>query len=200
MSTATIDLKLEAIPIGVTDIDRAKAFYERLGWRLDADFSHGGDRVIQFTPPGSPCSIHFGTNATPAKPGAIQRLYLIVSDIEAARADLVKRGVAVSAIFHYANGPAPFGGQVNGLAPDRQSYGSYATFSDPDGNGWLLQEVTTRFPGRVAGETTYASARELSKALQRAAAAHGEYEKQTGKRDENWPDWYADYMLREQSG
>jgi predicted enzyme related to lactoylglutathione lyase len=199
MSTAPIDLKLEAIPIGVTDIDRAKAFYERLGWRLDADFRHGPDRVIQFTPPGSPCSIHFGTSI-PTKPGAVQNLYLVVSDIQAARADLIARGAAVGEVFHFAEGPGPFGGTVKGLAPGRQTYASFATFTDPDGNGWLLQEVTARLPGRVEGETTYTSASDLAKAMKRAEAAHGAYEKTLGKRDEAWADWYADYMVREQSG
>jgi predicted enzyme related to lactoylglutathione lyase len=199
MSTTPIDLKLEAVPIGVTDIDRAKAFYERLGWRLDADFTHGSDRVIQFTPPGSPCSVHFGT-VIPTKPGAVQNLYLVVSDIQAAHADLIARGAAVGEIFHFAEGPGPFGGAVNGLAPGRQSYASFATFTDPDGNGWLLQEVTARLPGRVAGGTTYGSASDLAKAMKRAEAAHGAYEKTLGKRDEAWADWYADYMVREQSG
>jgi catechol 2,3-dioxygenase-like lactoylglutathione lyase family enzyme len=145
-----LDMKLEVIPIPVSDLDRAKEFYGGLGWRLDADFSNGEDRVIQFTPPGSQCSVHFGTPYRSAPPGSVQGLYLIVSDIQAARDDLMRRGVEVSEVFHYAAGPAPFGGQVSGLAPDRGTYGSYATFRDPDGNGWLLQEVTTRFPGRVA--------------------------------------------------
>jgi predicted enzyme related to lactoylglutathione lyase len=192
-----VDLKLEVIPIPVSDIERAKAFYEGLGWRLDADFRHNGDRAIQLTPPGSPCSIHFNPKGTP---GSAQGMFLVVSDIEAARDDLIRRGVQVSEIFHFAAGPAPFGGQVSGIAPDHQSYGSYAAFSDPDGNVWLLQEVTTRFPGRVAGDTTYASAYDLAQALRRASAAHGEHEKRTGQRDENWPDWYAEYMVREQSG
>ena len=192
-----VDLKLEVITIPVSDIDRAKEFYGGLGWRLDADFSNGDERAVQFTPPGSPCSIHFGKNA---KPGSAQGLFLIVSDIQAAREALVGRGVKVSEVFHYAAAPAPFGGQVSGPAPDHLSYGSYATFSDPDGNGWLLQEVTTRFPGRVAGDTTYASVYDLSQAMRRASAAHGEHEKRTGERDENWPDWYAEYMVREQSG
>jgi catechol 2,3-dioxygenase-like lactoylglutathione lyase family enzyme len=195
-----VDMKLEVIPIPVSDLDRAKDFYAGLGWRLDADFSHGADRVIQFTPPGSPCSIHFGANLTPAAPGSVQNLYLVVSDIQAARDDLVGRGVRVSEIFHYAAGPAPFGGRVGGIAPDRLSYGSYATFSDPDGNGWLLQEVTMRFPGRVAGDTQYGSAGDLAQAMRRAEAAHGAYEKQTGQRDEKWADWYAEYMVREQAG
>jgi catechol 2,3-dioxygenase-like lactoylglutathione lyase family enzyme len=192
-----VDMKLEVITIPVSDVDRAKEFYEGLGWRLDADFSNGGDRAVQFTPPGSQCSIHFGTNA---KPGSAQGLFLIVSDIQAARDELVERGVEVSEVFHYAAGPAPFGGQVSGIAPDHLSYGSYATFSDPDGNGWLLQEITTRLPGRAAGDTTYASAGDLSQALRRAEAAHGEHEKRTGQRDANWPAWYAEYMVREQRG
>jgi catechol 2,3-dioxygenase-like lactoylglutathione lyase family enzyme len=192
-----VDMKLEVITIPVSDIDRAKEFYEGLGWRLDADFSNGGDRAVQFTPPGSQCSIHFGKNA---KPGSAQGVFLIVSDIQAARDELVGRGVEVSEVFHYAAGPAPFGGQVSGIAPDHLSYGSYATFSDLDGNGWLLQEVTTRLPGRVAGDTTYASPSDLAQALRRAEAAHGEHEKRTGQRDENWPDWYATYMVAEQAG
>jgi catechol 2,3-dioxygenase-like lactoylglutathione lyase family enzyme len=191
-----VDMKLEVITIPVSDIDRAKEFYEGLGWRLDADFRNGDVRAVQFTPPGSQCSIHFGRNAS----GSAQGLFLIVSDIQAARDELVGRGVKVSEVFHYAAPPGPFGGQVSGIAPDHLSYGSYATFSDPDGNRWLLQEVTTRFPGRVAGDTTYASVGDLSQALRRASAAHGEHEKRTGQRDENWPDWYAEYMLREQSG
>lgn len=192
-----IDLKLEVITIPVSNIDRAKEFYERLGWRLDADFSNGGDRAVQFTPPGSQCSIHFGRHGTP---GSAQGLFLVVSDIQAARDDLVRRGVEVGEIFHYAAGPAPFGGRVGGLAPDHLSYGSYATFSDPDGNGWLLQEVTTRFPGRVAGDTSYGSVHDLAQALRRAEAAHGRHEARTGERDANWPEWYAEYMVREQSG
>jgi catechol 2,3-dioxygenase-like lactoylglutathione lyase family enzyme len=191
-----VDMKLEVITIPVSDIDRAKEFYEGLGWRLDADFRNGDVRAVQFTPPGSQCSIHFGRNAS----GSAQGLFLIVSDIQAARDELVGRGVKVSEVFHYAAPPGPFGGQVSGIAPDHLSYGSYATFSDPDGNGWLLQEVTTRLPGRVAGDTTYASAGDLSQALRRASAAHGEHEKRTGQPDANWPDWYAEYMVHEQSG
>ena len=140
-----VDLKLEVIPIPVADLDRAKAFYEGLGWRLDADFRHNGDRAIQLTPPGSQCSIHFNPNGTP---GSAKGMFLVVSDIESARVDLMRRGVEVSEIFHFAAGPGPFGGQVSGIAPDHQSYNSYATFSDPDGNGWLLQEVNARYPGR----------------------------------------------------
>ena len=192
-----VDLKLEVIPIPVSDIDRAKAFYEGLGWRLDADFHHNGDRAIQLTPPGSQCSIHFNPKGTP---GSAKGMFLVVSDIEAARNDLMRRGVEVSEIFHFAAGPAPFGGQVGGLAPERQSYGSYAAFSDTDGNLWLLQEVTTRFPGRVARDTTYASVDDLAQALRRAEAAHGEHEKRTGQRDADWPSWYAEYMMAEQAG
>src|SRR5438094_2357548 len=195
-----VDLKLEVVIIPVSDLDRAKEFYGRLGWRFDGDFSHGRERAVQFTPPGSQCSIIFGTNVTSAVPGSAQGLFLIVSDIEAARDELMRRGVEVGEVFHYAAGPAPFGGQVRGTAPDHVSYGSYAKFSDPDGNGWVLQEVTTRFPGRMAGDTTYASVGDLAQALRRAEAAHGQHEKRTGQRDENWPAWYAAYMVREQSG
>ena len=196
-----VDMKLEVITIPVSDVDRAKEFYGGLGWRLDADFSNGGDRVVQFTPLGSQCSIHFGTNATSAAPGSVQSLFLIVSDIQAARDDLVRRGIEVSEVFHYAgwNRVDP-DARLSGPAPDRRSYASFVSFSDPDGNGWLLQEITTRLPGRVAGDTTYASASDLAQALRRAEAAHGQHEKRTGQRDQNWPDWYAEYMRREQSG
>lgn len=199
---ATVGLKLEVITIPVSDPERAKEFYTRLGWRLDADFRQGEDRAIQFTPPGSPCSIHFGRNLTTAAPGSVQNLWLVASDIEAARADLVARGVDVSEVFHFAgwNRLAP-GARVSGPAPERHSYASFVSFNDPDGNGWLVQEVTTRLPGRVAGDTTYASAGDLKQALLRAAAAHGEHEKRAGgERDENWPEWYAAYMVAEQAG
>jgi catechol 2,3-dioxygenase-like lactoylglutathione lyase family enzyme len=192
-----VDLKLEAIPIPVADLDRAKDFYEGLGWRLDANFRHNGDRAIQLTPPGSACSIHFNPNGTP---GSAKGMFLVVSDIESARDDLIRRGAQVSEIFHFAAGPGPFGGQVPGIAPDHQSYNSYAAFSDPDGNLWLLQEVTTRFPGRVAGDTAYQSVYDLSQALRRASEAHGKHEERTGEHDENWPEWYAEYMVAEQSG
>jgi catechol 2,3-dioxygenase-like lactoylglutathione lyase family enzyme len=192
-----VDLKLEVIPIPVADLDRAKAFYEGLGWRLDADFRHNGDRAIQLTPPGSQCSIHFNPNGTP---GSAKGMFLVVSDIEAARDDLIRRGVQVSEIFHFAAGPGPFGGQVSGIAPDHQSYNSYVAFSDPDGNLWLVQEVTTRFAGRVAGDTSYGSVYDLAQAMRRASAAHGEHEARTGERDENWPEWYAEYMVAEQAG
>jgi len=199
---AKVDMKLEVVAIPVTDVDRAKEFYGRLGWRLDADFSAGDDHVVQFTPPGSECSIHFGTNLTAAAPGSAQGLFLIVSDIQAAHDELMARGVAVSDVFHFAgwNRLNPHG-RVAGPAPDRRSYGSFVSFSDPDGNGWLAQEVTTRLPGRIdASTTTFASAPDLANAMRRAAAAHGEHEKRTGQADANWPDWYAAYMVAEQAG
>ena len=192
-------MKLGVVVIPVADVDRAKRFYGDLGWRLDADFVVGDEfRVVQFTPPGSSCSIHFGTGVTPAVPGSAQGLYLVVSDIEAARAELVDRGVDVSEVFHRAGpGKAPLSGQH----PERRSYSSFATFSDPDGNEWLLQEVTVRLPGRVdADDTTFTSSTELASALRRAAAAHGEHEKRTGQHDADWPDWYAEYMVSEQAG
>jgi predicted enzyme related to lactoylglutathione lyase len=198
----TQDMKLEVVTVPVTDVDRAKAFYGGLGWRLDADFSEGDIRIVQFTPPGSQCSIQFGANTTTAVPGSVQNIFLVVSDIEAAREELTQRGVEVSGVFHYADGPAPFGGQVSGPAPDHLSYGSYAFFRDPDGNGWLLQEVTTRRPGRVdPAATGFTSASDLASALRRAATAHGAHETRRGAADPNgWPDWYAAYMVAEQSG
>jgi catechol 2,3-dioxygenase-like lactoylglutathione lyase family enzyme len=205
---ARIDLKLEVLVIPVSDVDRAKKFYENLGWRLDADFHFdNGFRVVQFTPPGSACSVQFGTKITSAPPGSAKGLYLIVSDVEAARKELFARGAKISEVFHAVTPGAQFqpdgtSGRVNGAAPDHASYRSFATFSDPDGNGWLLQEITTRLPGRInLTETAFASANDLASALRRAAAAHGEHEKRTGgKHDENWPDWYAEYMLREKAG
>ena len=207
-SVTTIDMKLEAVVISVADVDRAKAFYERLGWRLDADFRFdSGFRGVQITPPGSGCSIQFGTSMTSAPPGSAQGLYLIVSDIEAARVELVARGVDASEVFHAGTPGAQFqpdgtGGRVSGREPDHASYRSFATFSDPDGNGWLLQEVTTRLPGRIdaAAETAFASTADLASALRRAEAAHGEHEKRTGERDADWPDWYAAYIVAEQTG
>ncbi len=191
----TLDMKLEVVTIPVSDVDRATEFYVGLGWRQDV--TPPGSGVIQLTPPGSGCSIQFGTNRTSAAPGSAQNQFLIVSDIEAARDELVARGVEVSEIFH----PGP-DGPVSGPAPDRTSYGSLATFSDPDGNSWLLQEVTTRLPGRIdAAETAFASTADLASALRRAATAHGEHEKRAGgEYDENWPDWYAEYMVAEQAG
>jgi catechol 2,3-dioxygenase-like lactoylglutathione lyase family enzyme len=205
----TVDMKLEVIVIPVSDVDRAKQFYDGLGWRLDADFAAGDDfRVIQFTPPGSGCSIIFGKNVTAAAPGSIKGLYLIVSDIKVARDELLGRGVAISEIFHDADGvhagtdePYLFGRhRVGGVDPEHRSYRSFASFSDPDGNGWLFQEITARLAGRVEADTTFASSTELATALRRAAAAHGEHEKRIGKHDENWPDWYADHIVREQAG
>ena len=195
----TGSMKLEVVVIPVADVERAKRFYSKLGWRLDADFPVGDAfRVVQFTPPGSLASIHFGTGLTSAGPGSQQGTYLIVSDIEAARAELVARGVEVSDVFHRAGPGQP---PLRGRDPARRSYVSFASFSDPDGNSWLLQEITARLPGRVeAGETTFTSRTELASALRRAEAAHGEHEKQTGVRDINWPDWYAEYMMAEQAG
>jgi catechol 2,3-dioxygenase-like lactoylglutathione lyase family enzyme len=202
-----VDLKLEAVVIPVTDVDRAKAFYAGLGWRLDADFPFdNGFRVVQFTPPGSPGSVQFGTRITSAEPGSAQGLYLVVSDIERARDQLAGRGVQVSEVFHAESPGAQFepdgaSGRVGGRATDGASYRSFVTFSDPDGNGWLIQEITQRLPGRTDGAgTTYASVHELEQALARAAAAHGEHEKRTGQADENWPAWYARFMVAEQSG
>ena len=209
-SVAKVDMKFEIVVIPVSDVDRAKEFYARLGWRLDADYDNGKDfRVIQFTPPGSGCSVIFGKNVTGAAPGSVQGLYLIVADIESARKNLLRRGVEVSEVFHgaddvYAGPDEPylFGRtRVNGPDPEHRSYRSFASFSDPDGNGWLLQEITARLPGRVdADVTTFTSSTELAAALRRAAAAHGEHEKRTGGNDANWPDWYADYIVREQAG
>jgi catechol 2,3-dioxygenase-like lactoylglutathione lyase family enzyme len=206
-----VDTKLEIVVIPVADAERAKAFYAGLGWRLDGDFTASNDwRVIQFTPPGSGCSVIFGKNVTPAAPGAAQGLYLIVADIAAARAELIRNGAKVSEIFHgeadiYAGPDQPylFGRRrVTGRDPEGRTYRSFASFSDPDGNGWLLQEITQRLPGRIdSGVTSFASAGDLAAAMRRASAAHGEHEKRMGgARDDNWPDWYAEYMAREQNG
>ena len=207
---ARVDMKLEIVVIPVSDVDRAKEFYGRLGWRLDADYAPDGFRVIQFTPPGSGCSVIFGKNVTAAAPGSAQGLYLIVSNIAAARDVLLSVGVKVSEVFHDASGvyagpdePYLFGRlRVSGPDPEHRSYRSFASFSDPDGNGWLLQEITIRLPGRIdLATTSFASLNDLANALRRAAAAHGEHEQRTGgQRDENWPDWYAEYLVREQSG
>ena len=199
-----VDMKLEVVVIPVSDVDRAKHFYGGLGWRLDADITGDEFRVIQFTPPGSPCSIVFGSGVTPGLYARIELDVLenvgelVVSDIEAARAELADRGVDVSEVYHYAGRE----GRVSGPDPERRSYSSWASFSDPAGNGWLLQEVTARAPGRVdADDTTFVSSAELAAALRRASVAHGEHEKRTGgQRDENWPDWYAAYMVAEQAG
>jgi catechol 2,3-dioxygenase-like lactoylglutathione lyase family enzyme len=204
----TLDMKFEIVVIPVSDVDRAKTFYANLGWRLDADFASGDDyRVIQFTPPGSGCSVIFGKNVTAAKPGSAQGLYLIVSDIAAARSELLGRGVKVSDVFHAGDSfagpdePYLFGsGRLDGEDPEHRSYRSFASFSDPDGNGWLFQEITARLPGRVDGPTTFASPSDLAAALKRAAAAHGAHEQRTGQHDADWFTWYAEYMVREQAG
>ncbi len=206
---ATIDMKFEIVVIPVSDVDRAKEFYGSLGWRLDADYATDNFRVIQFTPPGSGCSVIFGKNVTAAAPGSAQGLYLIVSNIAAVRDELLGRGVKVSEVFHnegvYVGPDEPylFGRlRVSGPDPEHRSYRSFASFHDLDGNGWLFQEITARLPGRIdSAATTFATTNDLVSALRRAAAAHGEHEKRTGgQHDENWPDWYAEYMVREQSG
>jgi catechol 2,3-dioxygenase-like lactoylglutathione lyase family enzyme len=190
-SVARVDMKLEVVVIPVSDVDRAKEFYGRLGWRLDVT----PPGVVQFTPPGSCCSVQFGKNLASAAPGSAKG-YLIVSDIETARDKLVAAGIEVGEFFHI--GPD---GRVSGLDPERRSYRSRASFSDPDGNVWLLQEITTRLPGRIdPGATSFSSASDLASALRRAAAAHGQHEQRSGAADPNWPDWYAEYMVAEQAG
>jgi catechol 2,3-dioxygenase-like lactoylglutathione lyase family enzyme len=202
-----VDMKLEVVVIPVSDAERAKDFYGGLGWRLDADRASGDTfRIVQFTPPGSQCSIQFGTNMTSAAPGSAQNLYLVVADIEDAREQLIAGGVEVSEVFHEGAPGARFhdgasGGRLGGPAPEHDSYGSFVSFRDPDGNSWLFQEVTTRLPGRVdPAATTFGSASELADAMRRASAAHGEHEKRIGQADANWPDWYARYMVAEQAG
>jgi catechol 2,3-dioxygenase-like lactoylglutathione lyase family enzyme len=201
-----VDLKIEVAVIPVSDVDRAKEFYGGLGWRLDADVAPSEDfRLIQLTPRGSGCSIQFGTNLTSATPGSAQGLYLIASDIQAVRDELLASGVDVSEVFHEGTPGARFAhardGRVSGPAPDHVSYRSFVSFSDPDGNGWVVQEVTTRLPGRVEEvATAFASASDLASALRRASAAHGEHEQRTGQEDAGWPDWYASYMVAEQAG
>ena len=194
-SAGTVDMKLEVVTLPVSDVDRATAFYRSLGWRQDV--TPPGSGVVQFTPPGSACSVQFGSNRTSAAPGSAQNQFLIVSDIEAARDALVGRGVEVGDVFHLGQG-----GPIGGPDPEQRSYGSFASFSDPDGNRWLLQEVTTRLPGRIdSASTTFGSAVDLADAMRRASVAHGEHEKRHGgEYDVNWPDWYAAYMVAEQSG
>ena len=202
------DLKLEAVVIPVADPDRSKAFYTGLGWRLDADFAFDNDfRVIQLTPPGSGASVQFGSMITPAAPGSAHGLYLIVLDIEAARNELAELGAEISEVFHPGAPGAQFADdtadRLEGPAAEHETYGSFATFNDPDGNEWLLQEVTTRLPGRVdAIDTAFTSRGDLANAMRRASVAHGEHEKRVlgGEFDENWPDWYAAYMVAEQAG
>ena len=202
-----MDLRLEVVVIPVADAERSKAFYGGLGWRLDADFSFdNGVRIVQFTPPGSGCSIQFGAQLTPAPPGTAHNLYLVVDDIEAACAELTAGGASVSAPFHADAPGAQFkvddtSGRASGPDPADASYKTFATFEDPDGNSWLLQEVTQRLPGRIdPGLTSYGSASELADAMRRAEAAHGEHEKRIGKADPDWPNWYAEFMVREQAG
>ena len=192
MSTDSIDMKLEVVVIPVSDVDRATKFYRSLGWRLDVT----PPGVVQLTPPGSGCSVQFGAGRTSAAPGSAQGLWLIVSDIQAALDKLAAAGVQADEVFHIgANGKA------SGLDPARNSYRSFASFRDPDGNRWLFQEITTRLPGRIdSGVTSYGSASDLASAMRRAEAAHGEHEKRTGQRDANWSDWYAEYMAAEQAG
>jgi catechol 2,3-dioxygenase-like lactoylglutathione lyase family enzyme len=206
-SVGPVDVRLEVQIIPVSDVDRAKEFYERLGWRLDDDVvPMDGLRIVQFTPPGSPTSITFGQGLTTAAPGSAEG-GLIVSDIEAAHDELLTRGIDVSDIWH--GPPFPVEARQPGPDPDRNSYGSFVYFTDPDSNTWLVQEVTTRLPGRMnAAETGYVSTADLEAALQRAEAAHREHEKRTGKahlfhrsdQDKNWLTWYATYMVAEQAG
>jgi catechol 2,3-dioxygenase-like lactoylglutathione lyase family enzyme len=201
-----VDVHLEIMIIPVSDVDRAKEFYQRLGWRFDDDVAPlDGLRIVQFTPPGSGASITFGTGLTTATPGSAEG-GLVVSDIEAAHDELARRGIDVSQIWH--GPPFPAEARQPGPDPERTSYGSFCSISDPDGNTWLVQEVTTRRPGRIAADTAYASTADLTGALQRAEAAHVEHEKRSGRShllhrsapDENWPAWYAAYMVAEQAG
>jgi len=199
-----VDMKLEVVVVPVSDVGRAKNFYTGLGWREDADFATSADfRVVQLTPPGSDCSVIFGTGVTSAAPGSADGLQLVVDDIEAARTELAGRGADVSGVFHDAGGVFHHGGttaRVDGPASDHQSYGSWVSFGDPDGNTWFVQEVTTRLPGRVtAAPAAYDSAADLAGALRRAAAAHGKHEEETGRADPDWPDWYAQYMVADRT-
>jgi catechol 2,3-dioxygenase-like lactoylglutathione lyase family enzyme len=201
-----IAMKLEVVVVPVSDVDRAKGFYQRLGWRLDADIVEGEVRLVQLTPPGAACSVQFGSHVTTAASGSAQALYLVVADVEAARQDLVERGVEVSAVYHCQTRFAcRFDRWAErrsaGLAPSGGSYGSFASFADPDGNGWLLQEVTTRFPGRIDPTTvSFNSPAELAGALKRARAAHGAHERDLDGAAGEWPEWYAAFIVAEQSG
>jgi len=201
---ATADMKLEVVVLPVADVDRAKDFYTSLGWRLDADFATGPDfRVVQVTPPGSEASVIFGKGITAGAPGSVEDLQLTVFDIDAVREAIAARGVEISEVFHDAGGVFHHAGteaRVSGPAPEHADYGSFASFRDPDGNGWILQEIKVRLPGRESSTTKYDGAEALAGALRRAAAAHGEHEKLTGEYDEQWPDWYALYMVREAAG
>ncbi|MEU8034573.1 VOC family protein [Streptomyces sp. NPDC049099] len=200
-----MDMKLEVVVVPVSDVDRARSFYTRLGWRLDADIAPDENfRVVQVTPPGSSASVIFGTSVTSQTPGSAQGMHLIVDDINVAYDELKRVGAEPSEVFHDAGGVFHHAGteaRLTGPDPQRTSYSSFLSFSDPDGNGWLLQEVTTRLPGRLdPATTTFASAEDLASALRRAAAAHGEHEASIGAEDPNWPDWYAQYMVSEQAG
>jgi catechol 2,3-dioxygenase-like lactoylglutathione lyase family enzyme len=204
---SVVDMKLEVIVIPVSDVDRAKEFYGGLGWRLDADVAGDSFRLVQFTPPGSGCSIQFGTSLTSAEPGSFQDMYLVVSDLQALRDDLAGRGLKISEVFHCSSGlVCRFRGgaqevRTSGPAPNSATYGSFAWLTDPDGNGWLLQEVTARLPGRIdPAATSFGSASDLAEAFRRASAAHGEHEKRIGQADPDWPGWYAEYMVSEQAG
>ncbi|HYK28034.1 MAG TPA: VOC family protein [Streptosporangiaceae bacterium] len=192
-----VDYRLEVVRVPVSDVDRAKDFYIGLGWRLDADFKFDdGRRIVQVTPPGSACSVQFGTGVTANEPGSEQGLELIVDDINSARSDLAGHGAQVSEVFH-RNGAK----ESPGPDPEHRSYQSLASFNDPDGNGWLLQEVTTRLPGRTTSAlAAYGSIEALAEALRHAEAAHGNYEKKLGHADPDWPSWYAQYMAAESAG
>jgi catechol 2,3-dioxygenase-like lactoylglutathione lyase family enzyme len=196
---ARVDMKFEVSLIPVSDVERAKEFYTKLGWRLDDDIVNGNDfRVVQLTPPGSASSISFGKGITPAAPGSF-RGGLIVTDIEAAHTALVARGIKASEVFH--GSPFSPAGRIGGPDPERKSYSSYVAFEDPDGNAWIVQEVTRRAPGRIdPAKPTFASANDLASAMRRAEAAFGEHEQSNDQRNEKWPDWYASYMAAEQAG
>jgi catechol 2,3-dioxygenase-like lactoylglutathione lyase family enzyme len=195
-----MDLKLEVLTIPVSDVDRATAFYGKLGFRLDIDVADGDFRAVHFTPPGSEASILFGKGVTSAKPGSADNLVLAVDDVDAARHELIARGIDVSEVFHYAGGPfndTVKNPRVAGRDPEGRSYFSFASFKDPDGNGWLLQEITKRLPGRVASQPLNAeSADILLSTLKSTAAAHGVHEKELGKPDPDWPQWYAAHMTK----
>jgi catechol 2,3-dioxygenase-like lactoylglutathione lyase family enzyme len=200
-----MDFRLEVVVIPVSDVDRAKEFYQGLGWRLDADFATGPDfRVVQLTPPGSACAVIFGTGVTAAAPGSAEGLQLVAADIDAARAELASHGVDVSEVFHDAGGVFHHAGtaaRVAGPAPGHATYGSWLSFADPDGNSWFVQEITTRLPGReTSALAVYDSVDGLADALRRAKAAHSKYEEETGKPDPDWPQWYARYLADEAAG
>ncbi|HTR01662.1 MAG TPA: VOC family protein [Thermoanaerobaculia bacterium] len=192
--SSTVDMKLEVVVIPVSDVERAAKFYASLGWRQDV--TPPGSGVFQFTPPGSGCSVQWGAGRTTATPGSAQGLWLIVSDLQAALDQLAAAGVRVDEVYHVGAK-----GKERGLDPGRATYRSFASFRDPDGNRWLFQEITSRLPGRIdSAATTFANAADLASSMRRAEAAHGEHEKRTGQRDANWSDWYAEYMVAEQSG